>query len=94
MKSSKKRVTKVSEESDSDVSESEGDMAKHEKELLKEINKKVVNWKAVLQLQKLTFPMRSEAISNIMGRSAVSGMLQRFPYLEHEKVVINNKQLL
>ena len=66
---------------------SKDDVDKHEKELRKELDKKHVNWKAVEQLQALTFTTRREEIGSITGRNAVSQMLEQFPYLEHEKVV-------
>ena len=62
-------------------------MAKHNKQLLKELRNRVVNWKAVEQLQRLTFDARREKISTFKGMHAVNDMLEQFPYLEHEKVV-------
>ena len=67
--------------------ETKEDGAKHEKELQKEVTKRVVNWKAVEQLQMLTFSKRWETISSITGRNAVNDIFEQFPYLEHEKVV-------
>ena len=62
-------------------------MSKHNKELQKELRNRVVNWKAVEQLQSLTFCERRGVISSIKGVHAVSNMLEQFPYFEQEKVV-------
>lgn len=65
-------------------------MAKHNKQLLKELQNRVVNLKAVEQLQTLTFDVRREKISTFKGLHAVNDMLEQFPYLEHEKVIRGN----
>ena len=62
-------------------------MSKHNKELQKELQNRVVNWKAVEQRQSLTFGERREVISSIKGVHAVSNMLEQFPFFEEEKVV-------
>lgn len=57
------------------------------KELKKELDskeKKNIHWKTE-QPQALTFTARTEEISNMTGRNAVSDMLEKFPYLEYEK---------
>ena len=72
---------------------SKDEVEKHEKELRKELDskkKKNINWKAVEQLQALTFMACTEEIANITGCNAVSDMLEKFPYLEYEKVVRMN----
>lgn len=73
----------------SDVSEhqSESDVQKHDKELRKELGQKAVNWKAVAQLQALTFSKRWDIISKITGLKAVEKVLDQFPFFEHERVV-------
>lgn len=77
--------------SDSDETESQGkDGEKHEKELRKELGKRIVNWKAVEQLHSLTFAARRDKVSTITGLHAVSNMLQQYPYFEYEKVVSNH----
>lgn len=43
-----------------------------------------------MELQALTFMTHTEEIANITGRNAVSDMLEKFPYLENEKVVRMN----
>ena len=40
-------------------------MAKHNKQLLKELRNRVVNWKAVEQLQRLTFDARREKTGTV-----------------------------
>lgn len=62
-------------------------MTKHGKEHQKELQNRVVNWKAGEQLQSLMFGERKEKISSIKGSHAVSDMLEQFPYFEHDKVV-------
>ena len=62
-------------------------MAKHNKQLLKEVPNTVVNWKTVEQLQRVNFHARPEKISTFKGMHAVNDMFQQFPYLEHDKVV-------
>ena len=85
VKSSKKAL---SDSSDADIEgQSKVDLEKHEKELAKELGKRVINWKAVEQLLHLTFQTRREKVSQITGLHAVSKMLEQFPYFEHEKVV-------
>lgn len=71
MKSTKvkasKKVSQLSDSSISDVDiegQSKTDLEKHEKELAKELGKKVINWKAAEQLLKLTFDNRRERDSN------------------------------
>ena len=62
---------------------------KHERNLKRNWTarkKKNILWKTE-QLQALTFIARTEKISNMTGRNAVSDMLEKFPYLEYEKVV-------
>lgn len=85
-----KKVSQLSDSSISDVdieSQSKADLEKHEKELAKELGKKVINWKAAEQLLNLTFDNRRERVSQITGLNVVSHMLEQFPYFEHEKVV-------
>ena len=74
-------------DSDERASQSKDDVVKHEKELQKELGKKVINWKAAEQLLNLTFAERRDKISTITRLHAVSNMLDQFPYFEHEKVV-------
>lgn len=73
---------------------SKEDSEKHEKELRKELDAKkkgAINWKAVEQLQGLTFTSCFEKIASISGHNAVATMLEQFPYFDHEKVVrVNN----
>lgn len=54
----------------------------------------MVNWKAVEQLQSLTFGERREVISSIKGVRAVSNMLEQFPYFEEEKVLLWELELV
>lgn len=85
---SSKTVPQQSDSSDADIeSKSKEDLEKHEKELAKELRKKVINWNAVEQLLCLTFHTIRERVSQITGLQAVSKMLEQFPYFEHEKVV-------
>ena len=62
-------------------------MEKHEKELARELEKRVINCKAIEQLVHLTFHRRRERVSQITGLHAVSKMLEEFPYFENEKIV-------
>ena len=62
---------------------------KHERNLKRNWTarkKRNIHWKTE-QLKALTFIARTEEISNMTGRNAVSDMLEKFPYLEYEKVV-------
>jgi len=56
------------------------------KELASKEKKRNIHWKAE-QLQAPTFIARTEEISNMTGRNAVSDMREKFLYLEYEKVV-------
>ena len=92
-----KKVSQLSDSSISDVdieSQSKADLEKHEKELAKELGKKVINWKAAEQLLNLTFDNRRERVSKITGLNAVPNMLQQFPYFEHEKVVSDHSPVV
>lgn len=71
------------------MDQTEEDIKKHEKELEKELKRKPINWKAVEQLQKITFSSRWDVICEITGVHAVEKVLEQYPYLEHEKVVSN-----
>lgn len=62
---------------------------KHERNLKRNWTarkKKNIHWKTE-QPQALTFTARTEEISNMTGRNAVSDMREKFLYLEYEKVV-------
>lgn len=73
--------------------ETEEDLKKHEKELEKELNREPINWKAVEQLQKITFSSRWDAISEIIGKHSVEKVLEQYPYLDYERVVSNSSLL-
>ena len=87
MKSSSKKGKRPEPAISDETDQSMEDVSKHNKELQKELRNRVVNWKAVEQLQILTFGERREVISSIKGVHAVSNMLEQFPYFEQEKVV-------
>ena len=87
MKSSSKKGKRPEPAISDETDQSTEDVSKHNKELQKELRNRVVNWKAVEQLQSLTFGERREVISSIKGVHAVSNMLEQFPYSEQEKVV-------
>lgn len=70
--------------------ETEEDLKKHEKELEKEIKRKRIKWKAVEQLQKITFSSRWDAISEVIGKHSAERVLEQYPYLDHVKVVSNS----
>jgi len=65
----------------------EKDFETNEKELIKELGRKVVNWKAVQQLQMLTFAKRWEKIKSITGKNAVEKIREAFPYLDNQTMV-------
>ena len=73
--------------------QTEESLKKHEKELEKELKRKPINWKAVEQLQKVTFSSRWNAISEITGIHAVEKVLEQYPCLDHERVVSNSSLL-
>lgn len=56
--------------------ETEEDLKKHGKELEKELNRKPINWKAVEQLQKITFSSRWDAISQIIGKNILTWIMK------------------
>lgn len=87
MKSSSKKGKRPEPAISDETDQSTEDVSKHNKELQKELRNRVVNWKAVEQLQSLTFGERREVISSIKGVHAVSNMLEQFPFFEEEKVV-------
>ena len=88
MKSSSKKGKRPEPAISDETDQSKEDVSKHNKELQKELRNRVVNWKAVEQLQiSLTFGERREVISSIKGVHAVSNMLEQFPFFEEEKVV-------
>ena len=87
MKSSSKKGKRPEPAISDETDQSTEDVSKHNKELQKELRNRVVNWKAVEQLQSLTFGERREVISSIKGVHAVSNMLEQFPFFEKEKVV-------
>ena len=87
MKSSSKKGKRPEPPISDETDQSTEDVSKHNKELQKELRNRVVNWKAVEQLQSLTFGERRGVISSIKGVHAVSNMLEQFPYFEQEKVV-------
>ena len=62
-------------------SQSEEDVVKHEKELQKELQNRVINWKEVQELLYLTFDSRREEIAEITGLHAVDSMLKKFRIL-------------
>ena len=70
-----------------DGDETEEDLKKHGKELEKVLKKKPINWKAVEQLQRITFSSRWDTIAQITGVQAVEKVLTKYPFLECEKVV-------
>ena len=85
---SNKNFPQPSDCSDVEIeSQSKQDLEKHEKELARELEKRVINWKAIEQLVHLTFHRRRERVSQITGLHAVSKMLEEFPYFENEKIV-------
>ena len=92
-----KKALKCKEVSDSVIEvgrdETEEDLKKHEKEMEKELNRKPINWKAVEQLQKITFSSRWDAVSQIIGKNSVEKVLEQYPYLDHERVVSNSSLL-
>ena len=69
-----------------DGDETEEDLKKHGKELEKALKKKPINWKAVEQLQRITFSSRWD-IAQVTGVQAVEKVLTKYPFLECEKVV-------
>lgn len=85
MKSSSKKGKRPEPAISDETDQSTEDVSKHNKELQKELRNRVVNWKAVEQLQSLTFGERREVISSIKGVHAVSNMLEQFPYFEQDK---------
>ena len=87
MKSSSRKGKRPEPAISDETDQSTEDVSKHNKELQKELRNRVVNWKAVEQLQSLTFGERREVISSIKGVHAVSNMLEQFPFFEEEKVV-------
>ena len=87
MKSSSKKGKRPEPAISDETDQSTEDVSKHNKELQNELRNRVVNWKAVEQLQSLTFGERREVISSIKGVHAVSNMLEQFPFFEEEKVV-------
>ena len=87
MKSSSKKGKRPEPAISDETDQSTEDVSKHNKELQKELRNRVVNWKAVEQLQSLTFGERREVISSTKGVNAVSNTLEQFPYFEEEKVV-------
>ena len=87
MKSSSKKGKRPEPAISDETDQSMEDVSKHNNELQKELRNRVVNWKAVEQLQSLTFGERREVISSIKGVHAVSNMLEQFPFFEEEKVV-------
>jgi len=87
VKSSSKKGKRPEPAISDETDQSTEDVSKHNKELQKELRNRVVNWKAVEQLQSLTFGERREVISSIKGVHAVSNMLEQFPFFEEEKVV-------
>lgn len=87
MKSSSKKGKRPEPAISDETDQSTEDVSKHNKELQKELQNRVANWKAVEQLQSLTFGERREVISSIKGVHAVSNMLEQFPFFEEEKVV-------
>lgn len=64
--------------SDASEDQRESDVQKHDKELQKELGKKVINWKEVVE---------DGTVSEITGVNAVEKVLEQFPFFEHERVV-------
>ncbi|XP_068756774.1 uncharacterized protein [Montipora capricornis] len=94
VKSSSKKGNRPEPPISDETDQSTEDVSKHNKELRKELRNRVVNWKAVEQLQSLTFGERREVISSIKGVHAVSNMLEQFPYFEQEKVLLWELELI
>ncbi|XP_067033209.1 uncharacterized protein [Acropora muricata] len=94
VKSSSKKGKRPEPAISDETDQSTEDVSKHNKELQKELRNRVVNWKAVEQLQSLTFGERREVISSIKGVHAVSNMLEQFPFFEEEKVLLWELELV
>lgn len=55
---------------------------------------KEVNWEVVKKLQKLSFPIRRDAIQEVAGVNAVSTILEKYPFLDNEQMASPNYVLL
>jgi len=86
-KASKKKKSEETVVVETGQQSTEKDFEKNEKELIKELGRKVVNWKAVQQLQMLTFAKRWEKIKSITGKNAVEKIREAFPYLDNQTMV-------
>lgn len=83
-----KKVSQLSDSSISDVnieSQSKADLEKHEKELAKELGKKVINWKAAEQLLNLTFDNRRERSLKLLGLMLFLTCWSNFPTLNMKR---------
>ena len=85
---SSKTVPQLSDSSDADIeSKSKEDLEKHEKELAKELGKKVINWKAVEQLLRLTFIQEERGSLKLLGYMLFLKCSSNFLTLNMQKVV-------
>jgi len=69
---------------------SSDDIQKHHKQIILELRKQPVNYKAVQKLQELTFASRAEDIaSNFKGPDVVTSVCKKYPFLQLERQVIS-----
>ena len=90
LKSKNKKPGKV-ESANNPVLETPQDANSLHKALLKELQKgqkkKDINWAVLKNLQKLSFSSRRNSIEEISGSKVVNQILEKYPFLDNEKIV-------